>query len=68
MAENSTNRNNNFYRMQSRYQGNRNTGPNQNSVSLLIPSQTVSTQTVPRINMQCGLYINWKLYFPEIGK
>lgn len=56
MAENPTNSNaaapnkrnttnNNFYRMRNRYQGNRNTGPKQRPVSLLIPQPASSSST-----------------------
>lgn len=70
---------NNFFQMRNRFQSNRDTGPKQRTVSLLIPQSSSSSQSSGYssgsnpptasfgINKKTGPYCGWQLYFPETG-
>lgn len=70
--------NNNFFRMRNRFNANRDAGPRQSAVSLLIPSGGQSTSygqsssspgesSAIKIGNKCGPYAGWQLYFPKVG-
>lgn len=73
--------NSNFFRMRHRFQSNRQSGPRERPVSLLIPQSSQSSSSTSgyssnssssetasfRINKKSGPYSGWQLYFPETG-